>query len=102
MSVFEWILVAPKGQGHTYVGAVATNFLMTAFIIMSENAPSCLLWSLTRISLHFCIDIMHLSTATVKQTAVFRLLLISSHSVLLHVPLFHSYCLLAGSATREF
>ena len=62
---FEWILVGPKGQGHMYVGAVATNFQMTAFIKMSENAPSCLLWSLTWISLHFCIDIVHLSTATV-------------------------------------
>ncbi len=40
MSVFEWKLVGPKGQGHTYVGAVATNFLMTVFIIMSEKAPS--------------------------------------------------------------
>ena len=32
VSVFEWILVGPKGQGHTYVGTVATNFLLTAFI----------------------------------------------------------------------
>ena len=47
VSVFEWLLVIPKGQGHAYVGAVATMFLMTAFIKMSENAPSCLLWSLT-------------------------------------------------------
>ena len=40
MSVFEWILVSPNGQGHAYIEAVVTNFLMTAFIIMSENAPS--------------------------------------------------------------
>ena len=71
MSVFEWLLVGPKGQGHVYVGAVVTNFLMTAFIKMSENAPSYLLWSLTRITLHFCVDIVHLLTATIKQRAVF-------------------------------
>ena len=81
VSVFEWKLVGPKGQGHTHVGAVATNFLMTAFIIMSQNAPSYLLWSLTRISVHFCNDIVHLSTATVKQRALFWLILISSHAV---------------------
>ena len=32
VSVFKWLLVIPKGQGHAYVGAVATKFLMTAFI----------------------------------------------------------------------
>ena len=40
VSVFEWIQVGPKGQGHTYVVAVVIKFLMTAFIIMCENAPS--------------------------------------------------------------
>ena len=30
VSAYEWIQVGPKGQGHTYVVAVVTKFLMTA------------------------------------------------------------------------
>ena len=36
VSVFEWVLVGPKGQGHTYVRAAATNFSDDSFHKMSE------------------------------------------------------------------
>ena len=49
---------------------------------------------------NFKFDIIHLSTATVKQRAVFWFLLISSHSVPLHFPLCNSYCLLADCTAR--